>query len=279
MTSLSPRSTLLKRCRAGLCLGGLALVYTGCALVGYGTNDGLDSGHIADPLEAGLDAVVPGEAGSDAGTPDAQTVLDAGADAQPSVRDAGPDGQPDADVDAATVGDADVPDAAQENPTPDAGNGGGCGADETCSPTCAVGVCDVDCVGSARCDGRCSSLTICDLDCTDGQKCGFSCASRATCTLGCSGSDNCATTCASQATCNIDCSHSAKCDAKCESGSLCNVDCHSATDCKGITCDSGASCRVNCQVGGDPAGKCELACQDGTGASCPDGSLVCNRPC
>jgi hypothetical protein len=265
-----------------LWLAAVSGLVSACSLVGYGTNDGLDGAASVDP-DGGLDATATAEAGHDG------DIVQPGADASTA------DAARDADAVDASAFDAQSRDA--ETPA-DSGQGDadgkpdaqvvddaglvampGCGEGESCAPTCAVGLCDLDCTDSESCKSTCARLTLCQIACSNGKDCELDCAPSATCTLACDDAVSCDSKCEAGSACKIDCSHAETCTATCAKGALCNIDCHSVGDCSGVSCEKGAACRVNCREGGDPAGKCELDCKDGTGASCSDGTLVCNVPC
>jgi hypothetical protein len=119
------------------------------------------------------------------------------------------------------------------------------GPGEVCNPTCAEAECNLSCTPGCG---------ACELDC----------AGAAT---------ECTTTC-NIGTCAITCGATGECTTACSGGSACDIACGTAGICT-ARCNGNAQCRLACES----AGECNFAVCAGGEAVCPDGSIVCNRPC
>jgi hypothetical protein len=255
--------------RCGLALGALLLVLPGCLLVGYGTGEPSNDASqiLPDGALSPIDAAAP--SADAAGDGSSVIDLDSNGPRDGEAADSSADAAGDADA-AGAAGDAG--DAAVTSPPRD---GGTACVDQTCAPTCS-GICtQMDCYRAKKCVATCNSVSVCETDCAESQECTQVCAAQATCALGCQASKKCDLSCAGGAACSLDCTRAVKCAAACEDGSACGIDCRGADDCRDVSCVGGAACLLRC----DPANpKCTLRCT-GVGATCADGSRVCNRSC
>lgn len=155
-----------------------------------------------------------------------------------------------------------------------------CRHPQPCQDPTREGVCF--CPIGVSCHHECGQGTgHCTLGCSQGNpSCSVSCADD--CTALCGGAGRCDAVCGDH--CNVSCEWvKEKCTAQvgpwsrvnCEGAADCDVRCDGSCD---VSCPNG-HCRVHCahQAG------CDLNC-GGAGATlppivCPDGSLVCGRPC
>jgi hypothetical protein len=151
---------------------------------------------------------------------------------------------------------------------------------QPCQDPTREGVCF--CPVGVSCHHECGQATgHCTLGCSQGNpSCSVSCGDD--CTALCGGAGRCDAVCGDH--CNVSCEWvKQSCTAKV--GSQSHVNCEGAADCD-VRCDG--SCDVSC-----PNGHCRVRCTrqagcdlncGGTGSTlrpitCPDGSLVCGRPC
>jgi len=157
---------VLAKSLPGVCAALLLTATPGCLLVGYSADDGN-----AELVEPDQRRVAGADAGADA-APDAGVVVA---------------------LDAGHAADAV---AAEKR----------CAADETCSPSCSSGSCQVSCADSYWCWTTCESNTVCTIDCSNG----------------------------------------GICDMDCRAGASCEVDCRDTRDCDHLKCEAGASCVLHC---------------------------------
>lgn len=132
--------------------------------------------------------------------------------------------------------------------------------------------------------GTCGLCTdVCDR-CTGGSDCCQVCQRGSNCQLACDGASNCALAVTASAEGQLACTESATCSATFDMIGDVSVDCTANAACD-VTCDSVSVCEVRCQTGATCSLRCTASptclfdiCEGGE-ATCPDGLLVCNRPC
>ncbi|MDB4975842.1 MAG: hypothetical protein JWN48_4183 [Myxococcaceae bacterium] len=146
---------------------------------------------------------------------------------------------------------------------------------QDCTRTCVLGSCaPLDCYRASSCGASCSTRTLCPIDCQGAARCSATCAPESVCSVDCHAAGSCDTECSDQTVCNLDCTAATRCTTHCQTNSVCTVDCRNGGSCS-EQCEAGAACLLRCDPGST---SCSLSCS-GTGTTCPDGTLVCNRSC
>jgi hypothetical protein len=288
-------------------IGGLVVLLSGCALIGYDLAPG--SGPSGGAADGGADisgaggANRAGRGGTGGATSTGMT--DGGGDSGSGGSGSGTGGNgagdggagPDTDggVTSGDGGLASDPCPGAPIGTPDCSHlddgcevgicvaGVGCDREPVengtaCGPEhlCYRGICRFaeTCLPDASCDYDCGGVP-CRFICSGANDCVLGCESGSDCDVDCVGTTNCRPTCEA-ASCYVDCTRANNCQVTCAAGASCHIECDDSENCDAVVCEGDAACMIEC---GDNRDNCGFESCSGSIQQCDQEIIVCNREC